>query len=271
MNHIKTRTRKNGLLNVAVLVLLCCIFTAPPAAAWGLKGHRLVGILADGHLSPEVQKLCREDFNITSLAEVSTWADQVKRERSQGRWHYLNIAPFRLNYIRQRDCPDGECVVKKIIDFSHVLKDPTQSRARRKEALMYLVHFVADVHQPLHLGNRKDRGGNEMTVRVEGAATDLHALWDEGLIPANEKDLLQYARRLNEAVRPEDIARWSRSTVIGWAHESRALALDHAYVLKTDPAGTLSPAYIAKSRRIVELRLRQAGVRLAARLNALLK
>ena len=237
-------------------------------SAWGLEAHRIVGLLADQHLLPEVRKRIKQNFNITSLANVANWADRVKDKRSQGPWHYANFLKGEMTYVQARDCADGKCVVEKVREFSEALSKSTSSHQDQLEALKYLVHFVGDLHQPLHLGNRKDRGGNKIQVKLRGRKTNLHALWDSGFVNIDDDNLLQYARRLARRVLPTDHLEWVRSDIVDWANESRKHALISAYDKEIMSTGVLTKAYIQRAREVIELRLSQAGVRLAHLLNS---
>lgn len=255
---------------VLVLLLLPVLFSAHNVWAWGPMGHRIVGEIAETRLLPEVKTKIQKNFNIKKLSDVAIWADSVRKKRSEGRWHYCNIKKSKWTYKKKRDCPDGACVIEKIRDFSQALNDDGLSSRKRKEALMYLIHFVGDVHQPLHLGNARDRGGNKIRVKFKGKRTNLHALWDGKLIHLAGKSLLQYAGGLSLRSISSDSIKWNSSEVIEWANESRALALNHAYLTGRSFNGRLSKNYIERSREIIELRLSQAGVRLAGMLNRLL-
>ena len=121
---------------------------------------------------------------MTTLAEVSTWADQIRVQRPEtAPWHYVNI-PIHLQLVESsgfdptRDCPNEACVVAKIEQFERVLTDRQASDRQRLEALKYLVHFIGDVHQPLHASKNQDRGGNEVPVMFMGSQTNLHAIWE---------------------------------------------------------------------------------------------
>ena len=138
---------------------------------------------------------------------------------------------------------------------------------RRKIALKYLVHFVGDMHQPLHLGNRKDRGGGKIRLTYLGKKVTLHYLWDGGLIDWKKENLLKYATHLNARVQDLEKSKWFNSKVNDWADESRSLAIKYAYPLENNE---LSKAYISKGRVIIEQRMVQAGIRLADLLNQLL-
>jgi len=254
---------------VSVFLLLLVLLPAHDVWAWGPMGHRIVGEIAEMRLLPEVKTKIRKNFNIKKLSDVANWADRVRKKRSEGRWHYCNIKKSKWAYKKKRDCPAGACVIEKIGHFSHALQDAELSLKRRKEALMYLVHFVGDVHQPLHLGNARDRGGNKIRVKFKGKRTNLHALWDGKLIHLAGKSLLQYSRDLSRITASESV-KWNSSKVTEWANESRALALNHAYLLGRSLNGRLSKNYIEISREIIELQLSKAGVRLAGLLNRLL-
>jgi len=255
---------------IPVYLLILILFPLPDVWAWGPMGHRIVGEIAETRLLPEVKTKIRKNFNIKKLSNVANWADVVRKKRSQGPWHYCNIKVSKWAYEKNRDCPDGACVVEKIRKFARALEETKLSPEKRKEALMYLIHFVGDVHQPLHLGNARDRGGNKVRVNFKGRSTNLHALWDGKLIHLGGKSLVQYSRDLSLRTTTSESIKWNSSEVIEWANESRALALNHVYLLDRSPKGRLSKNYIRKSRKIIELRLSQAGVRLAGLLNRLL-
>jgi len=249
------------------LVLILLVVNVQGSAAWGPQGHRIIGSIAESHLQPEVKQLILEKFNINSLADVATWADQTRKKRKEENpWHYTNIAEGQGAYDAERDCPNGACVTEKINEFSRVLGDRSAPLSQRKDALKYLVHFVGDVHQPLHLGNKKDRGGGTLRFSYKGEVVSLHYLWDGGLIEWRGS-LLQYAGRLSAKVFADEVSMWSRSTVSDWANESRSLALKVAYNI--DQEG-LTKAYIERGREVIDLRLAQAGVRLAHLLNTIL-
>ncbi len=247
------------------LVLLILVTNVHESVAWGPQGHRVVGFIAESHLQPKVKKLIRKKFNIKSLADVATWADVARKKRKEENpWHYTNIAEGQWTYDAARDCPNGACVTEQIQKFSDILDDRSAPLQHRKDALKYLVHFVGDVHQPLHLGNKKDRGGGTLRFPYKGKVVSLHYLWDGGLINW-QGSLLKYATRLNERVLEGEVSSWNFSTVADWANESRSLALKSAYNVES-----LSKTYIERGREIIDLRLTQAGVRLAHLLNTIL-
>ncbi|MBC8283718.1 MAG: S1/P1 nuclease [Nitrospinae bacterium] len=259
--------KRFGVLFQLWLVLLILVTNVHDSVAWGPQGHRVIGFIAESHLQPKVEKLILEKFNIKSLADVATWADEARKKRKEENpWHYTNIAEGQWTYDAARDCPSGSCVTEQIQKFSDILDDPSAPLQQRKGALKYLVHFVGDVHQPLHLGNKKDRGGGTLHFPYKGKVVSLHYLWDGGLINW-QGSLLKYATSLNGKVLEGEISSWNLSTVADWANESRSMALKSAYNVEK---GSLSKAYIERGREIIDLRLTQAGVRLAHLLNTIL-
>jgi len=113
-------------------------------------------------------------------------------------------------YVATRDCPNGACVVAKIEQFERVLADRQASERERLEALKYLVHFIGDMHQPLHASNNHDRGGNDVTVTFVGRQTNLHAVWDSGIIePAVSGNERSYAMQLTRTShKPNSASGW---------------------------------------------------------------
>lgn len=153
------------------------------ALAWGTEGHQVIAKLAEAQLTPKAQVKVQALLALepgSTLASISTWPDE-HRNRATARWHYVNFPRTSCTYDKERECPDGQCVVEAINVQTKVLSS-TASDETKLKALKYLVHFVADVHQPLHAGYADDKGGNMYQVRAFGRGTNLHALWDTGLI-----------------------------------------------------------------------------------------
>lgn len=169
--------------------LLCLPLAFLPAAsfAWGAKAHRAIATEAYAQLSPkartDVDTLLALEPGAT-LASISTWADE-HRSPATARWHFVNIAADAgCHYVAERDCPGGACVVGAIERQAAVFRSTAPAQERLK-ALKYLVHLVADVHQPLHAGQAEDKGGNRYQVHAFGRGTNLHAVWDSGLVEAD--------------------------------------------------------------------------------------
>jgi hypothetical protein len=163
-----------------------------------------------------------------------------------------------------RRCADGNCVIAAIPAQYALLADRTQPDAARREALKFLVHLVADIHQPLHAGHRRDLGGNRFQVNLDGEGTNLHKVWDVHVLRLRRGDARAYADALG-ALPPRPAEPASLADVPRWAAESCAL-VDSPDFYPAQP-GTLPAGYLAEHQAVAERRLREAGARLADLLN----
>ena len=137
-----------------VLALAIAVASSGPAKAWGPEGHAIVADIAEAHLTPaaatQVSNLLSLDGH-HRLDEVASWADEIRpQRRDTASWHFVDIPLAAPNYDATRDCANGNCVVAKIVDFTVVLANPTADQHARLEALKWVVHFVGDIHQPMH-------------------------------------------------------------------------------------------------------------------------
>ena len=249
------------------IIALAAVLIPSACFAWGRDGHRIVGTIAAKYLTPQAAAAVKDLLGDESLADVSTWADEIRRERKHtAPLHYANIDPSHDRFDLQRDCPQEGCVVSAIIEYSHILRDENATRQERVEALKFLVHFVGDVHQPLHVSYARDKGGNDIKVWFFDNDTNLHSLWDSGLIRRTQKSWTEYAAELHKREsRKKRIA--ANLDPAAWATESYKLAVSNAYAIPN--SGELGQDYFERNISIVEQRLAIAGVRLAAMLNTI--
>jgi hypothetical protein len=260
----------------ALLIVLASISNGH---AWGTAGHRVVAELAEQFLEISTARQVRDLLaleNVTTLAHVSMWADQIRLQRPEtARWHFVNIPIHPASgtlaaYDRERDCPQDNCVVAKIDQFARDLSDQNAPPRQRLEALKFLTHFVADIHQPLHCANNNDRGGNDTWVELNGNPTTLHAVWDTSILaPAVDIDERGYALALARSITEAQAALWSGSA-LDWANESYRIAAGVIYKGLPRADGVLPVSYAADMLQIVNEQLKRAGVRLAKVLNAAL-
>jgi hypothetical protein len=245
------------------------------AGAWGFDGHRIVGLLAESELSPaaraEAHRLLAGEPEPT-LAGVSTWADTLRDDpawRHTGRWHWVNLPRENpCTYEPSRDCPGGDCVVGAIAKQRAILADRSRSDAERRDALKFLVHFVGDVHQPFHAGFGFDRGGNQTQLRFDRQGWNLHSLWDSAMVKHAGLEPAAYAQQLRGGpALPSDATLAIPHPEERWALESCQAIHDHALYPERRTVGR---GYLEQHRPFAETRLRQAGTRLAAVLDAAL-
>lgn len=255
------------------LLLYFCMW---PAWAWGPQGHRLVGQLAEAELTPAARAQATRLLAgepVPTLAGVANWADKLRDKdpalfKRTARWHFVNIGEQGCRYRAALNCPNGDCVVEAINRQAAILADRRQTVAARRDALKFVVHFIGDIHQPLHAGNAHDRGGNDTQVNDAGFGTNLHALWDSRLLYRQRLSDDAYAARLQSLPLVVELQRQPLPpAATQWAEESCAYVLQpDFYPLK--PA--LDEAYFPRWTPTAEAQLRRAGTRLAQVLNAAL-
>jgi hypothetical protein len=256
-----------------VMTLLFLLCFAPRALAWGREGHQIVAELAQRQLHPaelaEVRRLLAGESD-PSLAGVANWADELRdgdpeRGKLTSRWHFINFPRGDCAFSAARDCPDGNCVVAAINRQFLVLSDARRPDAERAEALKFLVHFLGDVHQPLHAGFGDDRGGNDFQVNIGDEGSNLHKVWDSKIIETREPDFRVYADQLaKRSPLPFDTTGRSDRPAVDWAQESCRLVSAKDFY---PPSHKIGAAYYRQNQAVVDMRLRQAGKRLADMLN----
>jgi hypothetical protein len=223
------------------------------------------------------------------MASVSSWADRARNSHPEtGPWHYVDIPIGKGHLDMQRDCAKGDCVVAKIEEFRGVLRDPSATPEKRREALMYIIHLVGDMHQPLHSSDNHDRGGNEVRTQFNERTGNLHALWDGVLLARMGNEQALYPKLSADAERHR--RKWSKGTVRDWADSTHKAAKKTVYgklpKLKHVPAPSaqalasptvaLTPVVIGagyeqKADPLIAQQIEKAGVRLASVLNASLQ
>ncbi len=162
------------------LWVIAALFGSSAALAWGPEGHNLVARIAEAQLTPvaraKVQEILGPNVSMTSIA---SWADQVRRQRAESSpWHYVDIPIDKPHLDMARDCAKGACVVAQIEADEAALRDPATPTLQRRESLMFLIHFIGDMHQPLHSADNKDKGGNDVHVIFFDRPANLHSTWD---------------------------------------------------------------------------------------------
>ena len=267
-------TRRTAAGWIAILMFILPAFHA---GAWCRWEHRVIAEIAEQNLSPAARaKVAGILGPDTKLAGVSGWADWVRKyRRYTAPWHYIN-------YPLELDEPDydvmkapGGNIVYAIETRIALLRDPAVSGEIRAEALKFLIHFMGDIHQPLHCGKGEDRGGNAVPVTWKGEAANLHSVWDCSLSGGGDSDPVLWAIYLLAGTSPEDRVRIMVGRPYDWMVESHKLARDFCYpqLLRYSPSSPgggipeLSGGYAAAARPVVRRRLVEAGLRLAMVLN----
>ena len=258
---------------------LFLLFLSFNAQAWGWDGHRLVCAMAQTKLTPEatimVNTLLVEGQALkggqVSFPESCLWPDDVKYSNQKGTYeqHFINVPDHALTVDLLRDCPALNCIatgIQKALTYLSRPAGSSREKARRAAALRFLGHFVGDLHQPLHVGNASDWGGNKITVQWEGKETNLHALWDYGML---ESMGIKYPDSLDFMLSVEKTNK--NKPIIDWFNESLSLARSNAYsnakgniVASGDSLGSV---YLERNKLILIAQLVLASERLAMLLN----
>lgn len=304
---------------VAFLLATTLQLAAPCSRAWGCKGHQTVAVIAEKYLSPQarefVDRLLRENpidpglrrscgsAGRDLLADGSTWPDDVRNDLRNGSWHYIDIPRGAPRGPLDPYC-GASCLTKTIQEQFALLKNPRADATLRADALRYLIHFIGDLHTPLHASTNNDMGGNCVPLRYfrrrphehnNAFTPNLHAVWDTAIVERDSKgaDPAAYADRLDQAFHAE-ADRWQHAGIHidAWAWESHDLAESVVYreltpKIPIEPptavhscsdddgiGGRLMQMHLAVARSyqevaapVVQRRLAQAGVRLAMLLN----
>ena len=247
-------------------VVLALLLSAPSSLfAWGSNGHRIVGRIAMNHLTDEAARAVECLLGPEGLDQASTWPDEIRSDpnwKKADPWHFLSIDDAETLETTARD-PAGD-VLEAIQRFTAVLRDPQATRESKQEALSFLVHIVGDIHQPLHVGRRADHGGNSVKVIWFKEESNLHTVWDSGMIDNERLSFSEFAAFIDHPTLQE-LQTWQNSAPADWANESKALR-DRVYQIGD---GKLSYEYVYRNIPLVKRRLLQGGVRLAGLLNSI--
>lgn len=257
-----------------LFVFLLAILMPMPAIAWGTLGHRLVALQAEQQLDPrvrtEIAALLADESDPT-LAGIANWADELRGSdpdlgRKSTRWHYVNIGEHDCRYDAQRDCAGGNCVVEAIREQTAILADRSRPEIERRQALKFVVHFVGDVHQPMHAGYAHDRGGNDFQTNYRGKGSNLHSLWDSGLLNHAGRDEAAWLQRLQALPAPRQHAH-AGFLPAAWAEQSCAIVRQPGVY---PDRHVLDTSYYDTHLPMAEAQLKLAGARLAEMLNSAL-
>jgi hypothetical protein len=252
--------------------------------AWGELGHRTVAEIAARYLS-EHSTAQVEDLlggGLHAMAAVSVWADAIRdSERPETYyWHVVEIPAYGVRYDRGRDCKNDDCIVEKIKEFARVLGDRSVAKPLRTEALQFLIHFVGDLHMPLHAFAPLNHPAGAW-VRIGETTDKLHYWWDNEFVDALGFDSRELGNRLATQITADERKEWEKGTSENWANES--FQITHEFVAKygllevqwdkasEDKPIILPTSVIDEVKPIVARRLKMAGVRLAWLLNQALK
>jgi hypothetical protein len=232
---------------------------------WGQNGHRTTGRIAQKHLTKKATKQIDKLLKGESLAFVSTYADEIKSDRKYSEfysWHYINM-DFDETYTSAKKNSEGDLVtgINKCIA---ILKAKNSSEEDKAFYLKMLVHFMGDLHQPMHIGQREDKGGNTIQVEWFGQGTNLHAVWDTKMIEAWNMSYIELADNARDLSKIQ-IESIQKGTLINWVDEVHEITKE---IYKSVKVGeNLKYRYSYDYFGTVRTQLQTGGLRLAKVLN----
>lgn len=253
---------------IALFFLATISIEANNTPIWGATGHRVVGEIATQHLTKRTKRKLKKLLNGQSLAFVSTYADEIRsddRYRKFAPWHYANLK-LDETYESSEKNPDGN-IITAIAYCKEIIQDKNASIDDKVFYLKLLVHFIGDMHQPMHAGLAEDRGGNDFKVQWHGEDSNLHRVWDSGIIDHYDMSYLELAG--NRAVLSNtQIKSIQTGSVIDWFNETHQLT--KSIYENTQQGENLRYRYSYKYLETVRQQLQIAGIRLAKVLNEIL-
>lgn len=259
---------KKPIVSILAVVL---IFVS---ISWGVTGHKTVADIALNHLTPKAKAAVAELLGSQSMADIASWADEVRNQpeyRNTAPEHFINVGLglTHESFVQQVENQAQTNVYKALQENVTVLQDTKSTKDQKAFALKFIIHFVGDMHQPMHVSRAEDKGGNTIQVRYNGQGTNLHSLWDSKLLEHGGLTDMQLAEQYDH-ITPAQISTWQKTPVIDWAFESYQTSTQlYAEVEKSN--GNIDDAYYAKYMPVIQQRLAQAGIRLAGLLNEVFK
>ena len=235
--------------------------------AFGAKGHRVTGAIAEQHLSLKAQEEIKALLGHESLAQASTWPDEMRSsqeefwQKTSPPWHYVSI-PDGKTY-KDVGAPEQGDAYTALKLFRKELMDPKSSEEVKQRALRFIVHIIGDLHQPLHVGNGTDRGGNDHKVEFYWEQSNLHRVWDSGLINQEDLSYSEMTDWLSKEITAQNLSDWADTDPLVWMQESQDIRMN----IYPEQGAKLSYNYRFEHIGTLKNRLKMAGVRIANYLN----
>lgn len=243
-------------------------------SAFGFNEHKTVAAIAWRELTPEARASVKNLMSVSgdiSMMDIAIWADTVRsREKYMysSTYHYVNIPADGGEYDQERDCPDYSCITEMIPKYIETLQDSAAGDSLKNEALKFIVHFVADIHQPMHAGLPEDRGGNDVKLLFRGKKVNLHGLWDYDINNVRVKNFDKYAIKRHKAGKKMNMKKIvSVTDPVAWTNESYKIARRVAYKVKD--GDKITRWYERRARKHIDRRITIAGYRLGYLLNGI--
>ena len=253
-------------MKILIKITIVISILSQSLMAWGRTGHRIVGRVAETYLTKNAKAQIKKLMGHHDLSRMSNWADEIKSDpgwQHANDWHWCTV-------------PDGEdyekgkhngLAAEKVKEFINTLKNRKTPKEDKQVALKFLIHLVGDLHQPLHVGNGNDRGGNSIRLEWFSEPTNLHSIWDTKLIDYQQLSYSEYSDYLLLNEDRGKIRQWQGDSLLTYVHESRDLR-GQCYEFSKE---NLKWEYFYTNKELLEQRLLQGGIRLSGELNRIFK
>lgn len=252
------------------LLLLLALYLPLPSTAWGVTGHRVVGQIADSYINTKTRAAIKRILGTESIAMSSNWADFIKSDSAYkylDPWHYVNT-PKDLSYeaFKATLAKDTNANVYNAINFLvKELKKKNLALDSQRKYLRLLIHFVGDIHQPLHVSPEGTTGGNDIKVQWFRDNSNLHRVWDSDLIEMQQLSYTEYAAYINHSTAAQR-SKLQSTPLSAWLYESYVMAQDlHNEIKEVNPR--LGYRYNYDHIHQLNQQMLKGGVRLAGLLN----
>ncbi|MFD1293615.1 S1/P1 nuclease [Lutibacter holmesii] len=250
-----------NIICIAIVFLFGISTVKAENPEWGATGHRTIGEIASTYIKGKTKRKIADLLDGQSLALVSTFGDDIKsdkRYREFYSWHYINM-PFDVKYEDSEKNPSGDLVLG-IEKCKSIILDKTTSKQDKAFYLKLLVHLIGDLHQPMHVGKKEDKGGNGFQVQWFGKGTNLHSVWDSKMIEHYNMTYTELAINMNELSKDEVLS-FKKGSVIDWVNETQTYAIE---VYNSAEVGeNLRYEYMYLNFQTVRTQLQKGGIRLA--------
>lgn len=254
---------KITLVTILLFSMSISLFANKPN--WGATGHRTVGEIAENYLTRKAKKAINKLLDSHGLAFYSTFADDIKSDKAFDKyytWHYVNF-DFDTEYDPAKADKNGD-LIQGLETCIKTLKDPNASAEDKAFYLKMLIHFIGDLHQPLHVGRGEDKGGNDIKVKWFNESSNLHRVWDSDMIDSYKMSYYEIADN-SEKLSKNQVLAIQKGSILDWAYESQGLAKTVYASAKNDDK--LSYRYSYDYLTTMRQQLQKSGIRLAKVLN----
>jgi len=251
------------------VILTVFLFCGLHAFCWGVTGHRVIGQIAQAHLTKKAKREIGKLLGHESLAWWANWGDNIKSDSSWDfaeHWHYVDLPGHmpKDSFLAALKLLPGKTLYTQLRDLRPELTNRSLSTEQRRQALYWIIHLMGDLHQPLHVGRHADEGGNKIVIYWFGQKTNLHTLWDSKLVDSQQFSYTEYANELQN-LEEQDISQIQAGTLDDWFNESHELS---DLIYDNSPAESKQGyEYNYQFKKIVDQQLLKGGLRLAMVLN----